>query len=40
MDAEEALAALDKAVVEEAMQLTADPLPFGPGKWLNEALAD
>ncbi len=36
MDAVEALAALDKAVIKEAVQLTADPLPFGPGKWLNE----
>jgi hypothetical protein len=40
MDATEALAALDKAGIKEAVQLTADPLPFGPGKWLNEGGAD
>jgi hypothetical protein len=36
MDAAEALAALDEAGIEEAVQLTADPLPFGPGEWLNK----
>jgi hypothetical protein len=36
MDAAEALAALDKAGIKEAVQPTTDPLPFGPGKWLNK----
>jgi hypothetical protein len=40
MDAVEALAALDKAGIKEAVQLTADPLPFHPGEWLNEGVAD
>jgi hypothetical protein len=40
MDAGEALAALDKAGIEEAVQLTTDPMPFGQGKWLNEGVAD
>jgi hypothetical protein len=40
MDAEESLAALDKAVIKEMIQLSADHLPFGPGKWLNKARAD
>ncbi len=40
MDAVEALVALDEAVIKEAVQLAADPLPFGPGKWLNKGGAD
>ncbi len=40
MDVVEALAALDKAVIKEAVKLTADPLPFSPGKWLNKGGAD
>jgi hypothetical protein len=40
IDAVEALAALDKAGIEEAVQPTADPLPFGRGKWLNKGVAD
>ena len=40
MDAVEALAAHYKAVIVEAVQLTADPLPFGPGKWLSKGGAD
>jgi hypothetical protein len=40
MDVVEALTALEEAVIKEAVQLTADPLPFGLGKWLNKAGAD
>jgi hypothetical protein len=32
MDAAEAIAALDEAGIKEGVQLTADPLPFHPGK--------
>jgi hypothetical protein len=40
MDAMEALGALDEAVIEEVVQLTTDPLPFGLGKWLNKGGAE
>jgi hypothetical protein len=40
MDAAEALAAFDKAGIKEAVQPTADLLPFGPGEWPNEGVAD
>ena len=40
MDATEALASLDEAGTEEAVQLTAEPLPFHPGEWLNKRVTD